>query len=192
MPKNSASVTKSSSKSSLISNESTDANVEGPTCIVDEQVFKIPSSYRCTNYVVSSDLGEPHGRQNITHYGQAVDEDDILLQLAIQQSLSTHSDEPQLTALEVLGERDGLTDDLRQYNNRRLVFDESNDDLMLQRALAASMTRGTELQAQAETGDNSLKEIIELSKREEEERLRRQLDEDEQLRKILELSLIEK
>lgn len=194
MPKSCPNEAKSSSKSSLISSDSTELNSEIPTCIVDEQVFKLPSGYRCTNYVVPSGFVEPQGRQHPSHYGQTVDEDDILLQLAIQQSLSTHSEEPQVTALEVLGERDGLTPDLREYNNRRVNLDGNNDDLMLQRALAASMGHDTNLLDYGATGydDDALRQIIELSKREEEERMQRELDEDEQLKKILELSLIEK
>jgi hypothetical protein len=40
--------------------------------------------------------------------------------------------------------------------------------------------------------DRTLKQILELSKKEEEERNRRIQEEDEELRKILELSLTEK
>ena len=40
--------------------------------------------------------------------------------------------------------------------------------------------------------DETLKQILELSKKEEEERLKRVQDEEEELRKIIELSLTEK
>lgn len=43
-----------------------------------------------------------------------------------------------------------------------------------------------------ETVDDDLRSIIELSKKEEEERAKRIQDEEEELRKILELSLLEK
>ncbi|CAF0710714.1 unnamed protein product [Brachionus calyciflorus] len=206
LPTNSLNVKKSESKSSLISNSSNEANLqETPTCVVDEEAFKIPSSYRCTNYLMPDTLGaslstSQERRPHPTHYGQAVDEDDILLQLAIQQSLasSEQSDDAQLTALEVLGGRENsnLPNDLRLFNERRVVYDQTNDDIMLQRALAVSLG-DTTLTANQEQGalgyeDEAMKRILEISKREEEERRQRELDEDEELRKILELSLVEK
>lgn len=202
MPSNSQDVRKSDSKSSLISNGSNEANSDIPTCIVDEEAFKIPTSYRCTNYVMPEGLGArlstAERRTYPNHYGQGMDEDDILLQLAIQQSLASsgadeHGEE-QLTALEILGGQNAsnLPSDLREFNERRTVFDQTNDDLMLQRALAASLGETTIEEGAIGYTDESLRQILELSKREEEERRRRELEEDEQLKKILELSLIEK
>lgn len=79
-----------------------------PMCVVNEAAFAIPASYR------NSGAGAPHAQT------PAVDEDDILLQLAIQQSLSSSSQDPfaavaaadddageedKLTAMEMLGHR---------------------------------------------------------------------------------------
>ena len=46
-------------------------------CVVDESVFNIPKQYKSI------------GADTIRPYTTAVDDDDILLQLAIQQSLSS-------------------------------------------------------------------------------------------------------
>jgi hypothetical protein len=233
----------------------------GLTCIVDEKVFKIPSSYRCTNQYLTFDtanlfdsntsnnrspnfLGPQRGagaasihndHRRANFYGQGVDDDDILLQLAIQQSMAMSGksnsnatedlDEQQLTALEMLGHRsDGLlqsrdttggTQSLQEYHQRQnnALINQVDEDLILQRVLAESLlitdasgtvidrTETSEIQQQNNirnnvvlTGDEdeALKRILELSRREEEERMRAIQQEDEELRKILELSLIEK
>jgi hypothetical protein len=143
----------------------------GPMCIVDEKIFKVPSTYRCTNYYLPPDidsslldvneLNRTRGRGDAYqakspvraaqyHYlNQPVDDDDILLQLAIQQSLagdsnanesSTDTDtEAQMTALEMLGHRNlnrsGATQSLQQYNERQAnrTFKQNDEDLLLQR-----------------------------------------------------------
>lgn len=98
-------------------------------CVVDESVFKIPANYRCINYYADVPLpasstsstaaassrpipaSDYHRYHRITNPN--VDEDDLLLQLAIQRSLSEGSqdaegggdgggDEENLTAMEVL------------------------------------------------------------------------------------------
>ena len=108
----------------------------GSTCVVDEKIFKIPSSYRCTNHYLTFDSanmfdndsdannrtrnsagaiggGATNDQRRTNYYGHGVDDDDILLQLAIQQSVAMSRsndtnlelDEQQLTALEMLGHR---------------------------------------------------------------------------------------
>ena len=128
-------------------------------CLVDERVFKIPSSYRCTNHYLPSgiesnfiqDGDQRNGaalNDNRRHnYGQPVDDDEILLQLAIQQSLAMINNNPntnnnnsneetaggegaesgagdQLTALDFIGYRpatntSGATQSLEEYHVRR-------------------------------------------------------------------------
>ena len=115
----------SGSQSSLLSEEndpaesatSAAATTGSATCIVSELAFKIPAGYKCTNYYlptgIDPSLIEGHGQtgratasdhRRATHYGQQpIEEDDILLQLAIQQSLSEAGDtNAQLTALGML------------------------------------------------------------------------------------------
>ncbi len=137
------------------------------TCTVDERVFKIPSSYRCTNHYMpsgidsnfiqdtnrnSSNGNATHGDNRRLNYGQSVDDDEILLQLAIQQSLAMVSNnansnsnnnnnneesQDQLTALDFIGHRTiGATQSLDEYHerrNNRLIFNNTEDDLILQR-----------------------------------------------------------
>ena len=213
----------------------------GVTCIVDEKIFKIPSSYRCTNQYLTFDTANLfdndvsnnrspnfvrqargagaasiNDQRRANFYGQGIDDDDILLQLAIQQSMAMSGkstsdpttrneelDEQQVTALEMLGHRsDGLvhprdttggTQSLQEYHQRQnnLLINQVDDDLILQRVLAESLltadasgtiidrTETTVVQQQnivRNTGseeDEALRQIIEISKREEEERMRR-------------------
>ena len=133
-------------------------------CVVDESVFKIPSGYRCTNRYYSglesnflADNTNPAAKQ--THlqprYNQTqIDEDDIMLQIAIQQSLSygqeTDSEnlENALPNLEMNSELTGIstailpvrdsrgsTQSLQEYQNRRnnLVYTQNDEDMQLQR-----------------------------------------------------------
>ncbi len=213
---------------------------ENSMCVVDEMAFKIPSSYRCTNFYLPPNLeanmfdqpslapsfgsggaaAAASNRRAPTqlHYGQRLnEEDDILLQLAIQQSLAMeqggvhNSDES--TGNNNIFNREGATQSLDEYNSRRNL--EIDEDLILQRVLAESLlyaggvtaavatTPSTALNPlsfmsndsgiqQPPMGDMALSQILELSRREEEERKRRELEEEEELRKIIELSLIEK
>lgn len=220
------------------------------TCIVDEKVFKIPSSYRCTNHYLTfdtanlfdDDTNTPqnivgprreagansiHDHRRINYYGQGMDDDDILLQLAIQQSMAANQSNSenlneQLTALEMLDHRSsglisrdtsGGTQSLQEYHQRQhnLIMNQ-DEDLILQRVLAESLLTSNSgsgaITDRSDTiiieqnvlntnsrivdDDEALKRIIELSKIEEDERLRALQQEDEELRKILELSLVEK
>jgi hypothetical protein len=156
----------------------------GPMCLVDEKIFKVPSTYRCTNYYLPPDIDSSlldvnelnRTRRRVGdaatgaapsqtttpaaaqyHYlsHQTLDDDDILLQLAIQQSLaggeantnesSTDADadadaeRAQMTALEVLGHRtlnrSGATQSLQQYNQRQanLAPNQTDEEMLLQR-----------------------------------------------------------
>lgn len=119
-------VSSSCSETSLLSDQSETSSATAAasttiqlasTCIVDENVFKIPPNYRCINYYydTTTQLAAAQPTPAVaSHYhrpagGNVVDDDDILLQLAIQQSLSdADTDQEQLTALEVLaGSRQG-------------------------------------------------------------------------------------
>ena len=241
------------------------SNNSSPMCTVDERVFKIPSSYRCTNHYMPSGIDSnfihdtnrnsnngnaANGDNRRLNYGQSVDDDEILLQLAIQQSLAMVSNnantnnnnsngesQDQLTALDFIGHRTaGATQSLEEYHerrNNRLILNNTEEDLLLQRlvylirkfpnniifnvfnifkrVLAESLltsnisnTTSTPQENQPlidlntdnlnanENVDDDLRKIIELSKKEEEERAKRIQDEEEELRKILELSLLEK
>jgi hypothetical protein len=145
------------------------ATYSSSTCTVDECVFKIPSSYRCTNHYMPSGIESNFihdsnrnsnngntaiGDNRRLNYGQSVDDDEILLQLAIQQSLAMVSSNPntnnnnnnnndgeesqnQLTALDFIGHRTaGATQSLEEYHERRhnrLILNNTEEDLILQR-----------------------------------------------------------
>ena len=212
------------------------------TCQVDEKVFKIPGNYKCRNYYGASNLDPSmidtsngtgaiaaaasaypaRANRYYQRNQQPVDEDDILLQLAIQQSLSMsstgggggganegsneQSGEEQVTALELLNEtrlnaRPGDTNSLQDYH-RNAASRANDDDLILQRVLAESLAltgNSTDASAVEPTGaivglsaDDELMRVLEMSRREEEERARRAQQEEEELQKILELSMLEK
>ncbi|UJR28803.1 hypothetical protein I4U23_010028 [Adineta vaga] len=163
-------------------------------CAVDENIFAVPSGYRRQ--------GEGEGYHPMMQM-----DDDALLQMAIERSLldgngimpnideSVSAD--QVTLYEALGHPGNQTNRL-DTNNRYFDYD-------LQRALEASLltsglneTEMEEFRKQnheqlgggAVTGDISA--IMELSKREEEARLNRIREEEEELEKVLKLSLQEK
>lgn len=148
----------SGSETSLLSEKSDTASAAQPaslntTCVVDESVFKIPTNYRCINYYADSaslvpqasggaagvpgtgSRGYPPATPYYHHIrpSAAVDEDDILLQLAIQQSLSesqgadvggVESPEESLTAMEMLaGSRQGgIKNKLKNKNSLNLIL----------------------------------------------------------------------
>ncbi|XP_005093242.1 ankyrin repeat domain-containing protein 13D [Aplysia californica] len=161
------------------------------TCSIEEECFNAPASY-----------GRLGGDG---HHERLRDEDDELLQFAIQQSLVEQGTEnEQVTFYEALnkGKDGGPMED---------------EDKMLQRAIAASFQSGgmdgSEITANpgfeknhrplppqprppqglaSEEEDDQLRMILELSKKEQEEEERRRKEEEEELQKILELSLMEK
>ncbi|KAK2169141.1 hypothetical protein LSH36_12g20034 [Paralvinella palmiformis] len=159
-------------------------------CVVDESCFDIPSGY--------SVIGE-------THHERLRDEDDELLQFAIQQSLleaGTESD--QVTLWEALNKS--------QTNSVGMRSLQSEEERMLQQAIEESMKSAGQFPASSpseqrplppvpqETQDQSYQGMIdeqmqlalELSKRELEEIERRCKQEEEELDRILKLSLTEK
>jgi hypothetical protein len=202
------------------------------TCVVDEKIFKIPSSYRCTNQyhdfdtenmfendgesvsprpnAVASGASRRPGATNTDHsrrlnyYGHGgVDDDDILLQLAIQQSVAMSNrsnqsnpvaelDEQQLTALEMLGHRttpgrdtSGGTQSLQEYNERQNSL---NEDLILQRVLAESLL---EVDPSARVAGAEAAETLVNQSRETNTGRRTSASsnpDDEALKRILELS----
>ncbi|CAL1544586.1 unnamed protein product [Lymnaea stagnalis] len=155
---------------------------EMTTCSIDDECFSPPGNY-----------GRIGGD---SHHERLRDEDDELLQFAIQQSLiDSGTENDQVTFYEALNkgkEPPGLED----------------EDKMLQRAIAAS------LQAGAPPGkigmppppiprpqmplpfmareDEDFQMVLELSRKEQEEEERQRKLEEEELQKIIELSLMEK
>ncbi|KAH9525446.1 Ankyrin repeat domain-containing protein 13B [Bulinus truncatus] len=152
------------------------------SCTIDDECFNPPSNY-----------GRIGGEG---HHERLRDEDDELLQFAIQQSLmESGTENDQVTFYEALNkgkELPGLED----------------EDKMLQRAIAASLQSGT---VPGNTNsppsvyqrppmplpgvdreEDDFQMVLELSRREQEEEERRRKQEEEEIQKILELSLMEK
>ena len=146
-------------------------------CAVDESVFDTP-----TTYSVIGDL----------HHDRLRDEDDELLQFAIQQSLlEGGSEDDQVTLWEALN-KSKRRDDLSAL--------QSEDERLLQQVLADSMGLDTR-QADSthtvsdvdnEEEDESYRMALQLSQQEQQEKERWQKEEEEELQRILELSLVEK
>lgn len=152
---------------------------ESYACAVDESVFDAPSTYS-----VIGDL----------HHNRLRDEDDEVLQFAIQQSLlEGGSENDQVTLWEALN-KSKRRDDLGAV--------QSEDEQLLQQVLADSMGLDTRHASSTPTpsdernddedDDENYRMALELSQQEQQEIERRQREEEEQLQKILELSLIEK
>ncbi len=111
------------------------------TCLVDESVFKIPTGYKCTNrdysslgFVLDNRSASSAVADNV-RYNQShppVDDDEIMLQIAIQQSLAAE----QLTAgvLPTARDSSGGTQSLQEYQSRQssLAFSQG-EDLLLQK-----------------------------------------------------------
>lgn len=150
----------------------------------------------------------------IHHQQQPVDDDDVLLQIAIQQSLAVkelnkNTDETVgevnelgsvSTAIMPIRDSSGSTQSLQEYQERRnnLVNNQTEEDLLLQRALAESLmingsvTSETTISSSPNEVDSCIRKAIELSQREEEDRKRTQEREEKELKEILALSLMEK
>jgi hypothetical protein len=117
-------------------------------CTVDECVFKIPANYRCTNNYYPSgietnlndqsmkrnkNIAGATNYENRNHFSQ-LDEDDIQIQLAIQQSIAlmNGNSEPTNEMTQFVAEGPtNLEEYHRRKNNRILTHTE--DDLILQR-----------------------------------------------------------
>lgn len=211
-------------------------------CVVDESVFKIPSNYRCTNRYYSGEQKHFIDDKNSTTISREstgassarasnhlqsrfnqprLDEDDIMLQIAIQQSLSysdgdATSDLPSIelsnefngmsTAILPIRDSSGSTQSLQEYQERRnnLAFSQNDEDMLLQKALeeslkgaSASFIQDTVSVDQATntnltSNEDPILKALEWSRREAEEIKRREQEEDDELQKILALSLLEK
>lgn len=166
--------TSTSDTNELLDSEDSDSSQEevivkssGSMCIVNECVFKIPTNYRCTNRDYASvqasfidDKNQkqpPAGASNYSnsrfssHQQHQVDEDDVLLQIAIQQSLAVKElnkkgednvsqyEENELggvsNAIMPIRDSSGSTQSLQEYQDRRnnLVYNQTEEDLLLQR-----------------------------------------------------------
>ncbi|KAK7087640.1 ankyrin repeat domain-containing protein 13D-like [Littorina saxatilis] len=155
-------------------------------CIVDERIFDPPVAYH-----TSGD----------THHERLRDEDDELLQFAIQQSLAqSGSEEDQVTFWEALN-RSNLT----PGNGTE------ESDRQMQRAIAASLTAPGDpaepggppgeqsrsrplphLPRGLEDDDAQLQLALQLSQQEAQEATEQQRQEEEELERILKLSMMEK
>ncbi|XP_076452626.1 ankyrin repeat domain-containing protein 13D-like [Babylonia areolata] len=158
------------------------------SCTVDEECFEAPRSYHVT--------GD-------THHERLRDEDDELLQFAIQQSLvQSGSEEDQVTFWEALNR-----------TNPAPTNGSEDSDRQMQRAIAASLelgggtsgapspmggdlTRsrplpGLPLQG-LEDDDAQLQLALQLSQQDAEAAAEQQRKEEEELERILKLSLMEK
>ncbi|CAF0715968.1 unnamed protein product [Adineta steineri] len=157
-------------------------------CAVDENIFAVPAGYRRQ--------GEGEGFHPMMYM-----DDDALLQMAIERSLLDGNNESapdnhggisanQVTLYEALGHSGGARATRPDTNNRYVDYD-------LQRALEASLLtsglsekeiediRKQELEQLGTGGASSdnISTIMELSKREEEARLNRLREEEEELEK---------
>lgn len=157
------------------------------SCTVDEQCFEAPHSYHIT--------GD-------THHERLRDEDDELLQFAIQQSLvQSGSEEDQVTFWEALNRSNPVSTNGSEDTDRQM-----------QRAIAASLELGsTSTNAPGSSGndlprsrplppmpqgldddDAQLQLALQLSQQDAEAAAEQQRKEEEELERILKLSLMEK
>ncbi|OWK17173.1 hypothetical protein Celaphus_00013204 [Cervus elaphus hippelaphus] len=149
-------------------------------CEVDPAVFEVPEGYS----VLGAERSEP-----------LRDEDDDLLQFAIQQSLlEAGTEAEQVTVWEALtNTRPGI------HHAQAAAYEEQ---LQLERALQESLRMSTEPRGPGSlhqvppspappSFEEQLRLALELSSREQEERERRGQQEEEDLQRILQLSLTE-
>nr|XP_020743431.1 ankyrin repeat domain-containing protein 13D isoform X3 [Odocoileus virginianus texanus] len=149
-------------------------------CEVDPAVFEVPEGYS----VLGAERSEP-----------LRDEDDDLLQFAIQQSLlEAGTEAEQVTVWEALtNTRPGV------HHSQAAAYEEQ---LQLERALQESLRMSTEPGGPGSlhrappspappSFEEQLRLALELSSREQEERERRGQQEEEDLQRILQLSLTE-
>ncbi|BFZ19103.1 hypothetical protein BsWGS_22142 [Bradybaena similaris] len=155
---------------------------ENVTCSIDDECFNAPPSY-----------GRLGGDG---HHERLRDEDDELLQFAIQQSLvDSGTENDQVTFYEAL-------------NKGKDLAGLEDEDKMLQRAIAASLqSRTATNNSTTEVAisqrprmplpiraaeDEDLQLVLELSKKEQQEEEQRRKQEEEELQQILQLSLMDK
>eukprot|EP00794_Sanderia_malayensis_P013841 gene13841-15287_t len=135
-------------------------------CLIDKSIFDIPLGYR--------ELGvDAYERQ-----GGYRDEDDELLQLAIQQSLldAGCSPDEDVTLLEALGYRQVAPENPQRAIQESMLFPGNGEDA----------------QQPSEPMDDDLRRAIEISQRETRESRVRQEEEEAELQRILLLSLQDK
>ncbi len=139
----------SSDRSNLIKSSKMKKSLSSTLCIVDPKVFEIPEQYRCINLGIANEAfagaqrNLPSGNiySNRSDYlsSYQVDEEDILLQLAIQQSLNQETDysNEQVTALEMFGTRSSNARSQSQTQiteqTNELFTNSTQEDLILQR-----------------------------------------------------------
>ncbi|CAH1802482.1 unnamed protein product [Owenia fusiformis] len=172
------------------------------TCIVEDNIFEAPASF--------SRIGESEA--SVTHRHERVrDEDDELLQFAIQQSLlEAGTEDDKVTFWEALNKSrpNGVPGGEGPQSLPRSL--QTEEERQLQRAIEASL--GMDSQNPPANGPLSdikepsictqppailsdaaqLRLAMELSQREDAERERRRKQEEEELAQILQLSLTEK
>ncbi|CAL4160939.1 unnamed protein product [Meganyctiphanes norvegica] len=185
------------------------------SCIIEESVFEAPSGYLSVGQSESS-----------AHIQVSMDEDDALLQLAIQQSLGAGVEQDQQQQLEQVDIWEALqaqhrpTQGTITNNSPGTVSSphmslQSVEDAQLQRAIEESLalsltgnqggpidTASIEVKVApppcgppppgVSPGDSEMALALSMSQRQNEEEEARRLQEEETLKKILELSLTEK
>jgi len=181
----------------FINIQSLDEKVEGVTSFeeevghvsvdIDDSVFAIPSNYNT--------LGGSSENQRRQYGGE---EEDLLLQYAIRQSLNTGGTPPSM--LEQGGDDEGNQVDIWEAlealppGRRRINLED--EDRLLQEAIEASMREAGEVGGGGEVVSqdpvDDLAAALAASQREAEEAERMRKQEEEMLNKILELSLSEK
>lgn len=151
-------------------------------CVIDKSIFDIYRSYK--------DLGTDVGMYRDTGYSQR-DEEDELLQLAIQQSLSEASFQGE-------GGIDTANLPELEYRGQEWTVGANREDEELQRAIRESLQGDVTSDAnntpvaESLNEEEQLKLVMRLSAQEDEDADRRRREEEEELEKILALSLTEK
>jgi len=157
---------------------------DGRTSVaLDDAVFEVPRAYEV--------LGGSSENTMRRMYNQGNDEEEIMLQYAIRQSLGETAGESQ-DQVDIWEALEGLPPGQSRVNFQ-------GEDRLLQQAIEASMSEKTGRGQEAETNCDSATEeddltvALRLSQEQESSRQRREREEEEEImRKVLELSLREK
>ncbi|WAR03571.1 AN13D-like protein [Mya arenaria] len=151
-------------------------------CSIEDNCFETPPGY---------------SRQGDVHHQRFQDEDDALLQFAIQQSLlESGSESDQVTFYEALGRSNPRIS--RVQEEERLLQQAIAESIALQSGMPPEPI--PEYSPDEERNDvsppsgldNQMRVALQVSERETREAQRLRLQEEEELKRILELSLIEK
>jgi len=155
---------------------------------IDDSVFEVPRSYDV--------LGG--ASENTMRQYQGTDEEEIMLQYAIRQSLGDKSDGPkgEVEQVDIWEALEGLPPGQSRVNGL------NGEDRLLQQAIAASLSlEGPGGGVEEERGEpegqemeeDDLTKAMRLSQEQERERQERVMkDEEEMIRKVMELSMLEK